>query len=597
MAQVVLSYARETKDFVGKLALALKARGLDVWYDHDLLPGEDYSNKIDEQIITAAAVLVVWSQPACKSKWVKAEASRANDYDKLIQVICEPCALPLPFNSLNYVDLTAWSGGSASPEISKIVAAAGTQIDRKKTERENSVPDESADEDLSEVRRILDEEARIQVVKLIAQGEISKIYFGRAGTRLVAIKALRGDRLSSDDRKELSKEIELSSYLQHPTFLRIYQILFPDPRCFIVADFFEGQTVAQKLRQGSKFSVDDVIGIIQQLSAAIAEAHARGMQYLRITPSDILVRTSKIFDRQVARIAPINLKYFIEYRRMDQEVQWHDESAPFTAPELWSDPSWLDESADARLDEEWVRSLHQKANQFALGMVAWTMLEGKIPVAIAKRGFALTKIKTFLDASERFPELVLGSPWRANARALAGIVARMVSADPRQRWEDMKEVNVLMSALAADHAARALQDTVKTVYNRICRGQLGFYDRFYTNLFRRASPLREKFPSDMARQHKMLDFALGQMLNYSQQQSDPTTLSQFVELHAQLKLSADDFIHFGEALVETFDVELKCAPERYRAMAALEIIIWPAIHYLIQKCVEPNRAELGASSA
>jgi hypothetical protein len=101
----------------------------------------------------------------------------------------------------------------------------------------------------------------------------------------------------------------------------------------------------------------------------------------------------------------------------------------------------------------------------------------------------------------------------------------------------------------------------------------------------------------MARQHKMLDFALGQMLNYSQQQSDPTTLSQFVELHAQLKLSVDDFIHFGEALVETFDAELKCAPERYRAMAALEIIIWPAIHYLIQKCVEPNRAELSASTA
>ncbi len=59
MAQLMLSYSRESKDFVGRLALTLKERGIDVWYDHDLLPGDDYSKVIEEHIITSAAVLVV----------------------------------------------------------------------------------------------------------------------------------------------------------------------------------------------------------------------------------------------------------------------------------------------------------------------------------------------------------------------------------------------------------------------------------------------------------------------------------------------------------------------------------------------------------
>lgn len=595
MAQVVLSYARETKEFVGKLALTLKARGLDVWYDHDLMPGEDYSNKIDEQIITAAAVIVVWSQPASKSRWVKAEASRAG-YDKLLQVVCEPCTLPLPFNSIHCEDLSGWNGSTSAPEIDKIVAAVGVQIERSKSSE--GVADDTPDEDLPEVRRILDDQARIKVAKLVARGEISKIYLGGAGTRMVAIKALSGDKLSAEDRKELTREVELSSYLQHPTFLRIYGVLFPGSRCFIVSDFFEGQTVGQKLRQGAAYSVEDVVGIMQQLSAAIAEAHARGMQYLRITPSDVLVRVSKVLNRQIARIAPLNLKYFMEYHRMGQEVLWRNDTAPFTAPELWNDPTWVEEGVESNLDQEWVRALHHKANQFALGMVAWTMMEGKLPVAIPQRGIALTKIKAFLTASESFPARVLASPWRANARALAGIIARMVAADPRQRWDDMREVNDLIGTLAADQTARELNDGVKAAYNELCRDQPQFYERFYANFFRRVPHTRAKFSADMSQQYTMIDVELGQLLNYRQKQAEPTTLSQFVERYARLELSADDFIQFGEALIETFDATLKKdAPNRNSVIAALEIIIWPGIHYLIEHCAEPSRVERTALSA
>jgi hypothetical protein len=91
----------------------------------------------------------------------------------------------------------------------------------------------------------------------------------------------------------------------------------------------------------------------------------------------------------------------------------------------------------------------------------------------------------------------------------------------------------------------------------------------------------------MSRQHRMLDFALGQLLNFNQLQSEPTTLTQFVDRHRELNLSKEDFEVFGNALVETFDAGLARENERHRMLGALEIVIWPGIFYMIQQCAAP----------
>jgi serine/threonine protein kinase len=453
---------------------------------------------------------------------------------------------------------------------------------------------ESATEDLYEIRKILNEQARIEAVKFIARGEISNIYLGRYGTRRMAIKAIDTAELSSSDRIELEKEIELGSLLRDPAFLRLCRVIFHKKRCFIVTDFFEGETIAKKIEQGTVFSIDEVIEILYQLSGGIAEAHARGMQYLRITPSDIFVYSDKILDRQVVRFSPINFKYFVDNLRLEHEVRWRDGSGPFTAPELWHEQSWIN---DSNLDDDAPsRLMHQKANQFALGMLGWMMLEGQIPIAIPQRGTALMKVKTYLDSCEGFSQRVLGSRWRGQARALADIITRMVSANPALRWKDMKQVNLLIGGLTENHLACNLQDVVKNVYQSVCEGKPAFYTRFYKNFFRRAPQLEKLFPNDMKRQHQMLHHALGQLLNYDTGQLEPTTLSQFVDRHSGLRLVADDFTQFGEALVETFDVELRENAERDRIIAALETIIWPGIRYLTQKCTCPNRVGLNASS-
>jgi hypothetical protein len=73
----MISYGHKDRPFVVKLAEALAKRGIDVWYDRHLTPRGEFSQQIEEKIRDATAVLVVWSNNAHASKYVRAEAHLA----------------------------------------------------------------------------------------------------------------------------------------------------------------------------------------------------------------------------------------------------------------------------------------------------------------------------------------------------------------------------------------------------------------------------------------------------------------------------------------------------------------------------------------
>ncbi len=596
--EVVISYSHDNRDVVQKLRAVLAEKGFRVWYDAGLEPGDDYRTKIRESITAAAAVIAVWSESACKSRWVPAEADDADKNDKLVQVRLDGCELPLPFGNRNCVDLHGWKGDADDQELGKVFEKLKRLIDRQRADKQETAfsynPAEDRDE-LEVIKKILHDEARINVTQFIARGNISDVYAGQYGLRPVAVKAVDITDLSASHLEAFSQAIELASYLHNPTFLRDLQFIPRKRRCYLVTEFSRGITIARWLRQNRTFSVNEVCAIVNQLCGALVEAHERGLHHLRIVPSEIFFYEDKTLNRSIARIQSINFTYFIERSRCNQVALFDDDTGPFMAPELWHDADWFNTCMRSNYEgDELEREIHRKAHQFALGMVAWTLLEGKVPFSIPASGAALTRIDTFLRATKSFSKRVRQSTWPrtgGKTRALARIVARMVEADPSARWSDMKKVALLIGALAAEPAANQLENIVKTAYGA-CRERPQFYSRFYEKFFAFAPHARAHFATDMTRQHQMLDLALGQLLNYNQHQSEPTTLSMFVEPHKKFGLTEDDFRHFGEALIQTFDEELQAieanVPEgqrtRLRALAALEIVIWPGIDYFIQQC-------------
>lgn len=110
MAEVFISYSRANRDRIVTVSDALEESGYSVWWDRALAPGDDYALLIEEQLDTARAVVVAWSETARQSLWVRAEANEALDAGKLVQISIDRVRLPLPFSALNFLDFSGWGG-------------------------------------------------------------------------------------------------------------------------------------------------------------------------------------------------------------------------------------------------------------------------------------------------------------------------------------------------------------------------------------------------------------------------------------------------------------------------------------------------------
>jgi predicted ATPase/class 3 adenylate cyclase len=128
MADVFISYARETAEQAQAAAHALRLLGFSVWIDDDLPAHRGYSGVIEEQLSQAKAALVIWSAEAARSEWVMSEANRAREDRKLVQVSLEPIRLPMPFDQIHCADLSGWSGDAEAQGWRKAVESISTLV-------------------------------------------------------------------------------------------------------------------------------------------------------------------------------------------------------------------------------------------------------------------------------------------------------------------------------------------------------------------------------------------------------------------------------------------------------------------------------------
>lgn len=111
MADVFISYKREERPQVERLATVLRGLGFSVWFDARLSAGEAFTDEIDREVRTARVVLVCWSPAAAGSDFVKAEALIGFQARTLLSTFVagpDGWSPPVPFNGQHTEDLRAW---------------------------------------------------------------------------------------------------------------------------------------------------------------------------------------------------------------------------------------------------------------------------------------------------------------------------------------------------------------------------------------------------------------------------------------------------------------------------------------------------------
>jgi len=122
--------------------------------------------------------------------------------------------------------------------------------------------------------------------------------------RVVAIKVL-AEHLAADEafRHRFVREARLAARLCHPNIVQVFDA-GDDGFPFLVMEYVDGETVANRLAHGRGFAGDELVALLTQLSAGLTHAHAAGIVHRDVKPHNILIRhdgVAKLTDFGIAR--------------------------------------------------------------------------------------------------------------------------------------------------------------------------------------------------------------------------------------------------------------------------------------------------------
>jgi tetratricopeptide (TPR) repeat protein len=130
MSDVFISYAREDREKAQLLARAFEEQKWTIWWDKVIPPGRKYADVIGEELASAKAVIVLWSQASVASDWVKDEAQEGSNRRCLVPVLVEKVSPPYGFRQVQTADLSEWDGSSSYAELQSLVRGIGSLINK-----------------------------------------------------------------------------------------------------------------------------------------------------------------------------------------------------------------------------------------------------------------------------------------------------------------------------------------------------------------------------------------------------------------------------------------------------------------------------------
>ena len=108
--------------------------------------------------------------------------------------------------------------------------------------------------------------------------------------RVVAIKVPRDQHArESSDGLTFREEAQRAAQVRHNGIVEIYDIGNVDGDCFIVSEFINGPTLAQRMKS-SPIPRDEAVRIVRSLALILDQAHRDGLFHRDVKPSNILMR-------------------------------------------------------------------------------------------------------------------------------------------------------------------------------------------------------------------------------------------------------------------------------------------------------------------
>src|SRR5262250_537134 len=145
-----------------------------------------------------------------------------------------------------------------------------------------------------------------EILSAIGAGGMGEVYRAR-DTRLdrtVAIKVLPAHLADKPDlRERFEREARTIASLNHPHICTLYDIGHQDGIVYLVMEYLEGETLAERLKKGP-LPIEQVLKCAIEIADALDKAHRKGITHRDLKPSNIMVTKSgaKLLDFGLAKL-------------------------------------------------------------------------------------------------------------------------------------------------------------------------------------------------------------------------------------------------------------------------------------------------------
>jgi serine/threonine protein kinase len=266
-----------------------------------------------------------------------------------------------------------------------------------------------------------------RLLRLIGEGAIGAVYEATharlAGRYAIKILLLR-PTVASEAMALFSREARITSLLQHPNIVHVIDHnTTADGTEYLVMEYLAGETLAQRLAREAPLPLDTVVGIVDQIAAGLAAAHAYQVVHRDLKPDNVFLvpvegraaESVKILDFGISKV---------------KGLSWGGQAPEGTVmgTPLYMAPEQIEgrvADADAATD------------QFALAVIAYEMLTGRTPF------WAETAGDVFSLVLHRDP------PPMGIGRDVELVVLRGLAKANRRRFPSVTDFSAALRAAAA----------------------------------------------------------------------------------------------------------------------------------------------------
>lgn len=132
-----------------------------------------------------------------------------------------------------------------------------------------------------------------RVTAKLGEGGMGAVYLAEHSVmgRKAAVKILHPS-LSSDREmvQRFFNEARAAGSISHPGIVSVFDLgIRDDGSAFIVMNYLEGESLAERLHRKGRFSSDEALAITRQILSALSAAHAKGIVHRDLKPDNIFL--------------------------------------------------------------------------------------------------------------------------------------------------------------------------------------------------------------------------------------------------------------------------------------------------------------------